>query len=212
MVRRPRMRPTFMFGCGLERVSGEGAIPSPLTFLRARWRSDCPRRCATDVSSDRRSASGKRRCVGSPPSWAPEVTAYLDIEAEAEEVPFDDEEDQVRQLLERFRVDSSEETSWIAAILTRRSMSPRHLWQDLGLATRDELGRLMAERFPALAERNSQHMKWKKFFYRSLCELEGFVLCSSPTCRECSDFHDCFGDESGESALARLGQLDRPKS
>jgi nitrogen fixation protein NifQ len=47
-------------------------------------------------------------------------------------------------------------------------------------------------------------MKWKKFFYRSLCELEGFVLCASPSCRECSDFHDCFGDESGESALARL--------
>lgn len=141
--------------------------------------------------------------------WAPEVTAYLDIEAEPEEVPFDDEEDQVRQLLERFRGDSSEETSWIAAILTRRSMSPRHLWQDLGLATRDELGRLMADRFPALAERNSQHMKWKKFFYRSLCEMEGFVLCSSPTCRECSDFHDCFGDESGESALARLGRRDR---
>jgi nitrogen fixation protein NifQ len=139
-------------------------------------------------------------------AWAPEVGSFIDIESQPEVIVFDEEEDQVRQLLERFRIDATEDTSWIAAIVTRRSMSPRHLWQDLGLETRDELGRLMEERFPGLAERNSNHMKWKKFFYRSLCELEGFVLCSSPTCRECGDFHDCFGDESGESALARLGR------
>lgn len=144
-------------------------------------------------------------------AWAPEVVSFVDVESQPEVVAFDEEEDQVRQLLERFRSDATEETSWIAAIVTKRSMSPRHLWQDLGLATRDELGRLMAERFPGLAERNSNHMKWKKFFYRSLCEMEGFVLCSSPSCRECSDFHDCFGDESGESALARLGRRSAPE-
>ncbi|MBY6239976.1 nitrogen fixation protein NifQ [Methylosinus sp. Sm6] len=139
-------------------------------------------------------------------AWAPEAERYVDFEGEPESVALDEEEDQIRQLLERYRGDPSDETSWIAAIVTKRSMSPRHLWQDLGLGARDELGRLMGERFPGLAARNFNQMKWKKFFYRSLCELEGFVLCSSPTCRECGDFHDCFGDESGESALARLGR------
>ncbi|WP_018267929.1 nitrogen fixation protein NifQ [Methylosinus sp. LW4] len=136
--------------------------------------------------------------------WAPEATSLLDLASEPETIALDDEEDQIRELLLRFRGDASEETAWLASILTKRAMSPRHLWQDLGLAKRDELGRLMQERFPSLAARNVNHMKWKKFFYRSLCEMEGFVLCASPTCRECSDFHDCFGDESGESALARL--------
>jgi nitrogen fixation protein NifQ len=136
--------------------------------------------------------------------WAPEAASFVDLEAQAEQIELDDEEDQIRQLLDRYRGDGSSETSWLASILTKRSMRPRHLWQDLGLADRKELGRLMSERFPSLAERNFNHMKWKKFFYRSLCELEGFVLCASPTCRECADFHDCFGDESGESALARL--------
>jgi nitrogen fixation protein NifQ len=136
--------------------------------------------------------------------WFPAAGSLIDFEAQPESAEFDEEEDQVRQLLERFRGDDSPETSWLIAILTKRSMSPRHLWQDLGLIRRDELGRLMAQRFPKLAERNVNHMKWKKFLYRSLCELEGFVLCASPTCRECSDFHDCFGDESGESALARI--------
>jgi nitrogen fixation protein NifQ len=139
-------------------------------------------------------------------AWAPEAERYIDFESEPESIVLDEEEDQIRELLLRYRSDPSEETSWIASIVTKRSMAPRHLWQDLGLGAREDLGRLMAERFPSLAARNVDHMKWKKFFYRSLCELEGFVLCSSPTCRECSDFHDCFGDESGESALARLGR------
>jgi nitrogen fixation protein NifQ len=139
-------------------------------------------------------------------NWAPGAAPFLHIEAQPDTIAFDEEEDQLRELLERFRGDASRETSWMIAILTKRSMSPRHLWQDLGLARREELGRLIGERFPELAARNSNNMKWKKFFYRSLCELEGFVLCAAPTCRECSDFHNCFGDESGESALARLAQ------
>ncbi|BBU61201.1 iron-molybdenum cofactor biosynthesis protein NifQ [Methylosinus sp. C49] len=136
--------------------------------------------------------------------WAPEALSLLDLASEPEAIELDDEEDQIRELLLRFRGDSSDESAWLAAILAKRAMAPRHLWQDLGLAKRDELGRLMQARFPSLAARNVNHMKWKKFLYRSLCEMEGFVLCAAPTCRECSDFHDCFGDESGESALARL--------
>lgn len=145
-------------------------------------------------------------------NWAPEAAAYVDLGAQPENALFDEEEDQLRELLERFRGDPSAETGWIIAILTKRSMAPRHLWQDLGLARREELGRLMSERFPQLAERNANNMKWKKFFYRSLCELEGFVLCAAPTCRECSDFSNCFGDESGESALARIARDGFPNA
>ena len=91
-------------------------------------------------------------------------------------------------------------------------MSGDHLWQDLGLLDRGELNRLMRERFPTLAARNVANMKWKKFFYRMLCELEGFTLCTAPSCRECCDFDDCFGAETGESALARIrrGELRAP--
>jgi nitrogen fixation protein NifQ len=144
--------------------------------------------------------------------WAPAAAELIDLASEPEQASFDEEEDQLRQLLERFRADADEETSWIIAIVAKRSMSPRHLWQDLGLVHRDELGRLIGERFPKLAERNVNHMKWKKFFYRSLCEMEGFVLCASPTCQECGDFHDCFGDESGASVLARIANQGRSGS
>jgi nitrogen fixation protein NifQ len=83
-------------------------------------------------------------------------------------------------------------------------MEPRHLWQDLGLFERNELTRLMKERFSALAAANLHNMKWKKFFYRQLCASEGFSLCAAPTCRECGDFENCFGEEDGVSLLARI--------
>lgn len=99
----------------------------------------------------------------------------------------------------------------LAGMIARRAMEADHLWQDLGLANRGELSRLLGRHFPVLAAGNVSNMKWKKYFYRSLCEAEGFVLCSSPSCRACSDFEACFGDESGESRLAqrrRAAQLD----
>lgn len=137
-------------------------------------------------------------------SWAPGAASFVAIDEQPEQISYDEEEDQLRRLLELYRADSREETSWLLSIVARRSMSQRHLWQDLGLAQREELSRLLYERFPGLVARNSSNMKWKKFFYRTLCELEGFVLCAAPTCRECGDFFECFGDENGESALARI--------
>lgn len=99
----------------------------------------------------------------------------------------------------------------LAAMIARRAMEPDHLWQDLGLGNRGELSRLLGRHFSVLAAGNVRNMKWKKYFYRRLCEAEGFVLCSAPSCRDCSDFEACFGDESGESRLAqrrRAAQLD----
>ncbi|WP_235984511.1 nitrogen fixation protein NifQ [Mesorhizobium neociceri] len=91
-----------------------------------------------------------------------------------------------------------------AKIIARRSMRNDHLWQDLGLVNRAELSRLLATHFPTLAAGNTQNMKWKKFFYRKLCEAEGFSLCTVPSCRECSEFEGCFGPEEGESRLTRI--------
>jgi nitrogen fixation protein NifQ len=92
----------------------------------------------------------------------------------------------------------------LAAMLARRAQSPNHLWQDLGLRHRGELGRLMVRHFRPLALRNSSDMKWKKFLYRMICRDAGYTLCTAPSCAECTDFDNCFGDESGESRLARV--------
>ncbi len=118
--------------------------------------------------------------------------------------PIVDEDEQcLRELLGRSRTSAGPLGSLLSILIARRSTRPNHLWQDLGLRNRGELSRLMLRHFAPLAIRNNQDMKWKKFFYRMICRDEGFRLCAAPCCSECTDFENCFGDESGESLLAR---------
>lgn len=111
------------------------------------------------------------------------------------------EEDDLRALLLEHRGSDREEEEWLASIIARRSVQPNHLWQDLGLFSRADLSALMSRHFPALAEKNNGNMKWKKFFYRALCEQEEVMICKSPHCEVCDDFAQCFGDEPGRAFL-----------
>lgn len=113
-----------------------------------------------------------------------------------------DEVTMVRDLLLARRSTEGDTGRWLAAMIARRVMEPNHLWSDLGLRNRGELSRLLNRHFGPLARRNVNNMRWKRFFYRTLCEDEGLILCTTPVCTECKDFNHCFGDESGESRMA----------
>ncbi|MGZ9034608.1 MAG: nitrogen fixation protein NifQ, partial [Rhodospirillales bacterium] len=113
------------------------------------------------------------------------------------------EEPDLRALLLEHRSRGAVEEAWLAAIVARRSLGANHLWQDLGLFSRDDLSRLLMRHFRPLAVRNSSDMKWKKFFYRALCERDGVVVCKAPNCAICDDVSLCFGGEAGEP-LTRL--------
>jgi nitrogen fixation protein NifQ len=117
--------------------------------------------------------------------------------------PAGEDEACLRDLLRRGTTHGTMLQRRLADMMARRCLRPNHLWQDLGLRNRRELGWLMARHFEPLAARNHADMKWKKFFYRTICRDEGTMLCSAPSCAECDDFDVCFGDESGESLLAR---------
>jgi nitrogen fixation protein NifQ len=106
------------------------------------------------------------------------------------------EEPDLRQLLLDHATEGGTDAErWLAAMVARRSLHTNHLWQDLGLPARKDLSGLMLRHFGALAARNAKDMKWKKFFYRTLCETEGVIVCKSPVCEECEDFDACFGKE-----------------
>lgn len=113
-----------------------------------------------------------------------------------------DEVTMVRDLLLARRSTEGDTGRWLAAMIARRVMEPNHLWADLGLRNRGELLRVLNRHFAPLARRNVKNMRWKRFFYRTLCEDEGLILCTTPVCTECNDFNHCFGDESGESRMA----------
>ena len=84
----------------------------------------------------------------------------------------------------------------LASIVTAGCMGGDHLWKDLGLDSRDQLSRLMELNFEPLFKKNDKDMKWKKFFYKQLCEQEGGYVCRAPTCEQCAAYDDCFGPEN----------------
>jgi nitrogen fixation protein NifQ len=108
----------------------------------------------------------------------------------------------LRDLLVRCTTNGSAFQQRVAAMIARRAQRPNHLWQDLGLRNRRELSWLMGRHFEWLASRNDRDMKWKKFLYRTICRDGTFPICTAPSCSECCDFDDCFGQEGGEKLLA----------
>lgn len=56
------------------------------------------------------------------------------------------------------------------SVIVATGMASDHLWQDLGLWSRQDLSELMARNFPTLAAKANRDMKWKKFLYKQLCE------------------------------------------
>ncbi|MGY6217659.1 nitrogen fixation protein NifQ [Methylolobus aquaticus] len=107
---------------------------------------------------------------------------------------FDEFED-LAALLLSYRRDDRRESRWLAYAVTACSMGEDHLWQDLGLPSRQALSDLLATHFPDLYARNTGGMRWKKFFYKQLCERNGAFVCRSPSCADCSEYAVCFGPE-----------------
>lgn len=122
--------------------------------------------------------------------------AGIVLPAEARPRPDSIEEEDFRLLLLAHRNRNLPEEEWFAYILARRAQGPNHLWEDLGVTCRDDLNTLIQRHFPSIFAMNTQNMKWKKFFYRMMCEAEGMRLCKSPHCEECPDVRLCFEPES----------------
>lgn len=89
---------------------------------------------------------------------------------------------------------------WVAHAIATASMGQNHLWQDMGLPHRGALNELIRSNFAGLHALNSGDMKWKKFFYRQLCERAEIPICKSPSCGACIDHRVCFGPEDGAVA------------
>lgn len=127
------------------------------------------------------------------------LAAYFpgcDIALTERSVPTIPEWGDIQKLLLENRACASPTELLIANIIATACAGHDHLWQDLGLASRDELSRLMWVNFPGLARANSGDMKWKKFIYRQFCAQEGIYVCPAPSCGVCADYAKCFGPEN----------------
>lgn len=101
----------------------------------------------------------------------------------------------LRALLLSHRAGKSRSEVWVAEIICAGCIGGGHLWHDLGLFSRAELGALIQRNFPTLHAKNIKNMRWKKFFYKQLCEGEGVYICRSPSCEACPEFVNCFSSD-----------------
>lgn len=73
----------------------------------------------------------------------------------------------------------------IAPHVAKISLMKNHLYEDLGMSNRFEMGVFMRKNFPTLAEIKPKNKLWKKFIYDSIGEV-------APACATCNDQVNCF--------------------
>ncbi|MGE4544311.1 MAG: nitrogen fixation protein NifQ [Pedobacter sp.] len=80
----------------------------------------------------------------------------------------------------------------LARMIAARTARPGHLWVAMGLFERPQLSASIRRLLPSLAAANSQNMRWKRYLFKQVCDLNGGTMCKSPNCGECSDYAICF--------------------
>lgn len=111
------------------------------------------------------------------------------------------EVDDLRSFLLSHRSSTAKEPVWLANMIAVGALGEDHLWQDLGLSGREDVSFILKTHFTDLFNKNTGDMKWKKFFYKQLCDLDEIKVCKAPSCSVCSHYSNCFGpEEAGQIA------------
>lgn len=82
----------------------------------------------------------------------------------------------------------------IAREIAIASLGSRHLWQDLGFSSREEVSAMLQKYFSPLFHLNNHDLKWKKFLYAELGEILGNNTLRPPGCNSCEVSTACFPD------------------
>ena len=113
------------------------------------------------------------------------------VNAGPERARFDERDELVALFLESAPADAKARPA-LATIIATGCLGQEHLWEDMGFDRRDSLSEFIQLAFPDLFARNTQNMKWKRFFYKQLCEREGLYVCRAPSCGQCPEYKACF--------------------
>jgi nitrogen fixation protein NifQ len=100
--------------------------------------------------------------------------------------------DDLVELLLDHRTSDAEYNEWLAHAVASGCMGGNHLYQDMGLPDRHALSALLERHFTTLYLKNVNDMKWKKFFYKQLCDRAEVIMCPARSCQACIDYHNCF--------------------
>ncbi|MDH0866379.1 nitrogen fixation protein NifQ [Mitsuaria sp. GD03876] len=105
-------------------------------------------------------------------------------------------------LQHRARKDSSHARlcGWLASAC----MGSHHLWQDLGLAERPQVSRLLRLAFPTLHDSNTRQLRWKRHLFLSLGESLGRPGLRPPKCDGCPEVSVCMDDPQSTVRLVGI--------
>lgn len=98
---------------------------------------------------------------------------------------------------------------WLAHALAAACHGERHLWQDLGLAGREEVSCLLETHFGPLAARNTENLKWKRFLFAELGATQDIADLRPPGCSRCDHLPICFPSEPTKES-ATMAQKPKP--
>ena len=73
----------------------------------------------------------------------------------------------------------------IAPHVAKTSLMMNHLYEDLGLRNRFEMGHYMSKYFPTLSKQKPDNKLWKKYIYELIDEI-------APACENCNHQINCF--------------------
>ena len=102
------------------------------------------------------------------------------------------ERNQLIALLTQYAHPDSPDAMLLSIVIASACLASGHLWKSLGLCHRARLRELLTENYPELVAKNTADMRWKRFFYRSLCENGGDYVCKAPNCVDWSSYSECF--------------------
>jgi len=84
---------------------------------------------------------------------------------------------------------------YLARMIAARTAHPGHLWVAMGLFERPQLSASIRRLLPSLADANNKNMRWKRYLFKQVCDLNGGMMCKSPNCGDCSDYAICFPED-----------------
>ncbi|WP_419770944.1 MAG: nitrogen fixation protein NifQ [Candidatus Marinarcus sp.] len=93
-------------------------------------------------------------------------------------------EKEVLELLQRHANDAYAKDE-LAPLIAKTSLKMGHLYSDLGLASREVMGKVMMKNFTSLAKIKPDDVRWKKYLYDCIGK-------TAPACATCNDITNCF--------------------
>ena len=121
----------------------------------------------------------------------------------------DDEVAMVRGLLLAYRSTEGEESRWLRIDdRTARGRTQPSVGRSGSAQSSGAIATARAPLCAACGAEYPQHALEAFLLSHVVPEADGMVLCTTPVCRDCTDFDHCFGEETGESRLARTRRAD----